>query len=166
MEAPAWHILLVQCVTFGIGVLLLWVIALRPIRQVLKERRDRIETAQRDAAAAKTRALDVEKELRNRLSQLEADAKKHSQEAEAAARKLKEEILAGARAEAQTVVAQGREQVKRERAELRDQLRREVAKLSVTMARKVTAVSLTAKDRKRLMQKVLRELPSRIGGEA
>lgn len=166
METPAWPVLLVQLATFGIGALLLWGIALKPIQQILTERRERIEAAQQDAAAAKMRAEDVEKELRARLTQLEDEAKKRSQEAEAAGRKLKEEIVAGARTEAQAVIAQGREQVKRERAAQRKQLRQEVARLSIAMARKVAAVSITAKDRKRLIDRVLRQLPSRIGGDA
>ena len=166
METPAWPVLLVQLATFGIGALLLWGIALKPIQQILAERRERIEAAQRDASAARARAEDIERELRTRLAQLEEQAKQRSQEAVASAGKLKDEIVAEARTKAQAVIAQGREQAKRERAEQRDQLRREVAKLSVTMAKKVAAVALTAQDRKHLIRKVLRELPSRIGGEA
>jgi len=166
MEVPSWHILLVQCLTFVIGALLLWVIAVKPIRRILDERRNRIVATQDEAAAAKERADDRERELNVRLARIEGEAKTQARKAEVAARKLKDEMLADARKEAKAFVASAREEAKREREELRDRLRGEVARLAVSMARKVTGMAMTAKDRRRLVRKVLDQIPGKFGGTA
>jgi F-type H+-transporting ATPase subunit b len=166
METPAYHILLVQMLTFVIGAVLLYFIALNPIRRILKERKDKIAGAQEGAAVERRNAENLTRELQDRLAKLEAGAKKRNALVEADAKKLKEELTAAARAAANEILKQGRIQLKEERAGMRSEIRRDVAKLSVAMATKVTATVLTAKDRKRLIGKVLKDLPSRLAGEA
>lgn len=166
MEVPAANILMVQMLTFGIGAILLWIVALKPIQKVLAERRERIVTAQREAEEARTRAQAVETDLRNRLNALEDQAKARAAEAEAAAKKLKDELLAEARSEARDVVAAAKDQAKRDRAEDDARLRAEVAGLAVDMARKVAEMALSAEDRRKLTAKVLAELPKRLGVDA
>ncbi|MEK7767738.1 MAG: F0F1 ATP synthase subunit B [bacterium] len=166
MEQLAWHVLLVQLATFVIGALLLWRIAYLPIREILAQRRERI-AAEAGAARASREAADaVQAELRGRLAAVEEDQRKRAAAAEAEARKLRDEVLAVARTEASAVLAAARAQGRRERAEMQEQLRKEVARLAVAMARKVTASTLTAKDRKRLVDRVLKELPKQIEGKA
>ena len=166
METPSWPIFVVSCLTFVIGALLLWRIALNPIQRILKERRERIMAAQDEAEGHRRNAEKLQRELEDRLAMLEADSKKRTQKAEVEAGKLKEELSAAARGAAQAIVAQGRGQMKAERAGMRDEIRRDVARLSVSMAKKVAGMALTAKDRKRLVQRVLRELPGRLTEDA
>jgi len=166
METPAYHILLVQMLTFVLGAVALWWIALKPIQRILKERKDRIVAAQEAAAADRRNAENLQREVQVRLARIEADTKKRNAQVEADAKKLKEELTAAAREAASEIIRQGRVQLKAERAGMREAVRREVAKLSVAMAKKVAASSMTAKDRKRLIGKVLKDLPSRLAGEA
>ena len=166
METPAYHILLVQMLTFVIGAVLLYFIALKPIQRILKERKDRIAAAQEAAAAERRNAENLTRELQDRLAKLEAGAKKRHAMVEADAKKFKEELTTAARTAANEILKQGRVQLKAERAGMREEIRRDVAKLSVAMATKVTSTVLTAKDRKRLIGKVLKDLPSRLAGEA
>ena len=166
MEVPAWHVLLVQCATFGVGAFFLWLLALKPIMRILDERRGRIVSAQREAAAAKERAGDLEAELKARLARMDSTAKRKFREVETAARKVHDQILAHARKEAGEIVARGRDEAGRERAEIEGELRRDAAKLSVEMARRVIARELTAKDRKRFLRRALEQIPRGPGGKA
>lgn len=163
METPAWHVLLVQIATFGIGAILLWVIAIRPIGALLGERRDRIVEAEASLAAAKSRVEDAERELRRRLDDVEDEMKRRTQAAEADARKVREDMVRRAQEDIRAEVAKGREQVRRERAAQREALRREVARLSVRMAGKVLGRTIAASDRKRLVARVLADIPSTFG---
>lgn len=166
MEIPAWHVLLVEVLTFLLGALALWQIGLKPIQQIMKERRSRIENAQDEAQLSKHSAEALRHEVQARLEQVERDAVKRGQEAEQAAEKLRAEVLKVARKEALAVLAAGREAVKSERAAMRESVRQEVARLSLAMARKVAGSSVSAADRKRLFKKVLSQLPKSLAGSA
>jgi len=166
MEPITWTIFLVEWATFIVGAALLWLIAYRPIKRILTERRERILKAQSDADRARREAERLQKELEKRVVKLEGEEKKRMTKAEAEARKLREGILAEAREHAQEVMKQGREQMKRERAGEAEKLRQEIARTSVAMARKVTGAMLKAADRKRLVKKVLGQLPARFEGKA
>ncbi len=166
MEVPAWHVLLVQCATFLVGMLLLRVIALKPIQRILADRRERIIEAQQLAAATQERSEGLERELKIKLARVDGDAKRQSRMAEAAARKSRDEILNGARQEARDIVAQGREDARRDRAETSIRLHKDAVRMSVAIARKVTAMALTPKDRKRLIAKALTQIETGLKGDA
>ena len=161
MEPISWHILLVEVVTFLAGAVIVWMLPLRDIVASLSERRDRIAKTQQDTDKARTEAERLQKDLERRVMRLEEETKKRIAKAENEGRKLRETILAEAREQAQEAILQGREQMKRERAESAEKIRKEIAHASVSMARQITGAMLKASDKKRLVKKVLDQLPAR-----
>jgi len=153
-------------VTFLVGAAVVWQLPMKDILKSLAERRERIAGAQRDADKARATAESLQKDLERRIARLEEETKKRVARAEADGRKLRDTILAEAREQAQEAILQGREQVKRERAESSEKIRREIAHASVAMARRITGAMLKASDKKRLVKKVLDQLPARYEGKA
>jgi len=166
MEPISWHILVVEVVTFLLGAIFVWLLPLKDIVKSLTERRERIAKTQQDVDKARTEAERLQKDLERRVMRLEEETKKRIAKAENEGRKLRETILAEAREQAQEAILQGREQMKRERAETAEKIRREIAQSSVAMARRITGAMLKASDKKRLVKKVLEQLPSRYEGKA
>jgi len=164
METPTWSIVMVQMATFLIGAVLLWFVAYKPIRAILRERRERIDSEQRAAEDSRKKAEALEKELNRRINRLEDEAKKKSVESEKAAKKLKDALMAAARKQALAVVEQGRALRKREADEMRAAVRRDAIRLSVAMARKVAGMALKPADQRRLVRKVVDSLPARLRG--
>ena len=166
MEPISWHILAVEVVTLFVGAVAIWFLPLRDIVKSLTERRERIENTQKSTEKARVEAERLQKELERRVARLEEETKKRIARAESEGRKLRETIIAEAREQAQEAILQGREQMKRERAEASEKMRREIAHASVAMARKVTGSVLKASDKKRLVKRVLDQLPDRFEGKA
>jgi F-type H+-transporting ATPase subunit b len=166
MEPISWPILAIEVITFLAGAAVVWMLPLSDILKSLQERRDRIAKAHSDADKARREAESLQKDLEKRVAKLEGEEKKRLAKADADARKLRDAIVAEAREQAAASLQQGREQMKRERAEDAEKIRREVAHVSVAMARQVSGAMLKAADRKRLVKKVLDQLPSRFEGKA
>jgi F-type H+-transporting ATPase subunit b len=159
VESFSWHVLLAQVATFLIGAAALWLIAFKPIKRVLGERRRRIEGEFRAASEAREQAEAGERALHRKLSGLEEDAREKSRQVEANLAKLREEMRRDARAQAREILDRARSQMRQERGQMQSQLRREIARLAVGMARKVTGKLLTREDHGKIIKRVIGELP-------
>lgn len=166
MEPISWSILGVQVITFLAGVAVVWLLPVKDIFKSIAERRDRLAGAQTAADKARQEVERLQKDLERRVVRLEEETKKRIAKAEGEGRKLRETILAEAREQAQEAIQQGREQIKRERAESAEKIRKEIAHASVAMARRITGSMLKASDKKRLVKKVIDQLPVRYEGKA
>ena len=166
MENISWSILAIQVITFLAGVALVWILPLKDIYKSIVARKELIVSTQAAIDRAKVEVEKLQKDLERRIMRLEEETKKRIAKAEHDGRKLRETILAEAREQAQEAILQGREQMKRERAESAEKIRKEIAHSSVAMARRITGAMLKASDKKRLVKKVIEQLPVRYEGKA
>ncbi len=109
----------------------------QPIQNVLEERRQRVH---QDLEAAARHRLDMEqrqRELEERLSQIESEVRDRMQAAEREAQQVRAQMLAEATGERERVVEAGLAELRREREKAMVEIRDLVADLAITAAAKI-----------------------------
>ncbi len=149
--------LVAQLVNFGILLLVLYLVAYKPILKMMDRRSEKVKESLAQSEEVKQQAEREEQELKERLEQ----AGKRSQDIIDRAAKTGEEIRQRATQEAKeetdAMIARARNEIKRERNEVIEQLRREYADLTIMAAEKIIDRSLDKKAHKDIIEKVMEE---------
>ena len=149
--------LLAQLVNFGILLVLLYLIAYKPILRIIDQRSEKVKESLSQTEDVKLQAEQAEQEIKGKLEQ----ASKQSQEVIDRAAKTGEEIrqraMEEAKEEAKALVTRARVEIKRESDEVIEQLRREYADLTILAAEKIIDKSLDKNAHKDLIDKVMDE---------
>ena len=157
MEAilPNWQILVVQIITFVLGMTAIWKLYISSLRDHLKARREGIV---KDLASAETARQEAEF-LRGQLTADRAamadELRKAREEAKADVAKLRDELLGKAKAEQEALIKQGRAQIQAETATAIDQVRRYAAALVVEATGKLLEKKLDTDADKALAEKLV-----------
>jgi F-type H+-transporting ATPase subunit b len=163
MEAilPNWQILVVQIITFILGMAAIWNLYIKSLREHLKSRREGIaqDLASADAARAEAERLRVE--LVAERSRMAAELKQAKDEAKADVAKLREELLAKAKHDQDALLKQGRAQIQAETAEAIAAVRESAAKLVVAATEKLLEQKLNGKADEALAQKLVKAVASK-----
>ena len=149
--------LLAQIINFLILLVLLYLVAYKPIMRMLDERSKKIKESMEQTEFIKEQAVRAEEEVKK---QLEAAAKE-GQEAIARAVRTGEEVRREAqqqaRQDAEALIGRASVEIQRERDDAIDELRKEFADLTVLAAGKVIDRSLDKEAHRQLIDKVLEE---------
>jgi F-type H+-transporting ATPase subunit b len=157
MEALGINVqsLIAQIVNFVILLLVLGIVAYKPVMRMLDERSKRIKDSLEQAETVKQQAAAAQDETKQRI----AEATREGQEVVSRALKTGEELRAKSKVEAQTeteaMLARARVEISRERDDAIDSVRREFADLTVLAAEKVIDRSLDAKAHREVIAEVL-----------
>ncbi len=135
-------ILLAQIVNFVLLVVLLRLVAYKPIQKMLKERQERIQKGLEDAAAAEKERAEIAAERNAVLSQARAEAERTVAEAARRGREEAERLLAEARQEAERIRASAQQEAEFERLRVMGQMRGEIAALAIAAAHRLVGESL------------------------
>ena len=135
-------IVLAQIINFIILLLILRVIAYKPLLRVLEQRRERIQKGVEDARRAEERLANIEKDYQARLDAARAEGQKIVAERTQAAEQQAAAILAKANEDVARVKAQAQEEAELERNRILADLRSQVAALSIAAANKVIGSAL------------------------
>jgi F-type H+-transporting ATPase subunit b len=149
--------LLAFLVTFTVLIVLLRLVAYKPIIKMLDERSDRIKESMEQAEAIKEKTAHAEETIK---AQIEAGRKEGQAivgQASQVGERVKEEARAEARQEAEALITKARAEIDRERIESIDQLRKEFVDLAILAAEKVINESLDKKAHQRLIEEVLEQ---------
>jgi F-type H+-transporting ATPase subunit b len=116
MEAilPHWQILVVQILTFVLGMSAIWKLYIGSLREHLKARREGIQKDLAAAELARQEAEHLRAQLATDRHAMAEELRKHREEAKAEVAKLREELLGKAKAEQDAMLKQGRAQIKAE----------------------------------------------------
>ncbi len=135
-------LVLAQIVNFLILLLILRVIAYKPLLNVLEQRRQRIQKGLEDARLAEERLANIERDYQARLDEARAEGQKIVAERTQAADQQAAAIIAKANQDAAALLARAREDAELERNRILADLRSQVAALSIAAANKVIAAAL------------------------
>ncbi|MDD5338409.1 MAG: F0F1 ATP synthase subunit B [Dehalococcoidales bacterium] len=152
-----WGVLVTQIVTFVILLVLLRVVAYKPLMKMLDERSRRVKDSLEQAEAVKAQSAKTEEELKKQLEQAGRESQERIERAIKAGEEIKTKAQEDAKKEAEGLLVRAREEIKRERDEAVDGVRREFADLTVLAAGKVIEKSLDKKEHRELIDKVLEE---------
>ncbi len=152
-----WSTLITQIVAFGILLVLLYIIAYKPIMRILDERARRIKEGLEQAEAAKKMSAEAEEMVKARLEEASRESQERLARAIKAAEEMKQKAREDARKEAEALIERARQDIWRERMEAVDAVRREFADLTVLAAGKVIEKTLDKEEHLELIEKVLEE---------
>lgn len=157
MEAilPHWQILVVQLVTFALGMTAIWKLYISSLRSHLKDRREGIA---KDLAAAETARQEAEylrAQLQEDKAKMAEDLRKAREDAKAEVARLREELLAKAKAEQEALLRQGRAQLAAEAQAAIAAVRGEAAHLVVEATAKLIEKKLDKAADRQLAEKLV-----------
>lgn len=146
-------------ITFALLVVVLGKFAWKPLLQALQTREQEIADALQKAEDAKKDAERMMQENRLMMEKAGAETSRLIAEGRAMAEQVKSDIVAKANDSAKKMLEQAKDEIARERDAAVQQLRNEVADLAVTAAEKILDESLDGAKQKKMIDKVLQQLP-------
>ena len=144
-------------INFIILLVLLRLVAYRPIIRMLDQRSARIKESMEQAEHIKQESARAEEMVKAQIEAGRKEGQAIIAQASQIAERVKEEARAEARGEAETLIAKARMEIEREREESINQLRKEFVDLAILAAEKVINESLDRKAHQRLIEEVLEE---------
>ena len=138
-------IVLAQCLNFILLIVVLRVIAFKPIMKVLDQRKERIAKGLEDARNAEARLANIETDYDKRMGEARADGQKVVAEMTASAEKQAQAIVAKANEDAARIRSQSQEEADLERNKALADLRSQIVALSIAATNKLIGESLDEK---------------------
>jgi F-type H+-transporting ATPase subunit b len=149
--------LITQLVTFVILLLLLRMVAFKPIMRMMDERSKRIKESLEQAESLKQQSAKAEEDLKQQIQQASREGQDRIARAIQAGEDVKHKAEEDAKTEAEKLLNRARQEIRHERDEAIDGVRREFADLTVLAAGKVIEKSLDKADHRALIDKVLQD---------
>jgi F-type H+-transporting ATPase subunit b len=150
-------LLLTQIVTFIILLLLLRVVAYKPIMRMLDERSNKVKESIEQAEAVQAQSAQAEEQLRKQLEEAGRESQERIARAVKAGEEVKQRAQEDAKKDAEALITRARAEIQQERDEAVQEVRREFADLTVLAAGKVIERSLDKEAHRDLIEKVLEE---------
>ncbi|MFH0948683.1 MAG: F0F1 ATP synthase subunit B [Elusimicrobiota bacterium] len=148
-------IILVQIVTFLIGIFVLWKIAWKPLVEMLSKRKHDISKNISDAQNLKTETEKLKNDYEEMILGIDRKAKELIQKAIILGDENKQKIIMESQIEAKKILAEAKKQMEDERKLVLLDLRREVVPIAISIAEKVTEKMLDENTKKELIEKFL-----------
>lgn len=153
----SWQGLVAQLINFGILLVLLYVIAYKPIRRMLDERSEKVKASMEQAEQMKEVMARTEEQVKEELGAARTERQNILAQAEQVGQQLKEEAREQAKQDAEVIVAKARTEIGRERDEAIAELKREFADLAIMAAEKVINETLDKEKHRKLIDEVLEQ---------
>lgn len=160
-----WPHLLSQIVSFGIVCLVLYLVAYKPLLQMLAARREQIAAGLANAERIKAELARIEQQRLDVLAKAETEGKHLIEEARAAAVRVGSAETQKAISAAEQILVRAREARERERAQMLTEVKQDVGRLVVQATAAVTGRILTADDHARLAEETVRQLASQAAAQ-
>lgn len=144
-------------INFFLLLILLRIIAWKPILNALKTRQETITDALNRAEAAKQEADRVLAENQKALRQAEAESQKVLKETREYAQRIQADAMAEAQDDTKKLMEQAHQEIGLSKQQALNELRTEVASLAVGAAEKILNESLDADRHKRLVDDYLKQ---------
>jgi F-type H+-transporting ATPase subunit b len=157
---PAPGELIIGLIAFAILFYFTWKWVLPRFKQVLEERREKIQGEMERAEATRKEADKLQEEYRSQLTGARDEANRIIEESRATADQLRRDLQAKAEEEAQGIVARAQEEIRAERDRVFQELRAQVGSIAVEIAGRVVGQSLDEKTHQRLIDEFIDEVAS------
>jgi len=147
--------LLAQLIGFAILLVIMRMVAYKPILGMMDQRSQRIREGLEAAEKMKEQAAQADVVVQKRLEEARQEGQGLIGQAQQIATRIQEEARQQAQAEGETLLTRARSEIAMERDEAIAQIRREFADLTIAAAEKVINQSLDKKAHERLIEEVL-----------
>lgn len=130
----------------------------KPVKRMIDYRQQEIDNMYAEAADAKQKAADLEKEYQAHLQSIKAEQDDMLREATTRAQKREEEIVNAARAEAQALRNAAEAEMAQERKKAVNDLKNEIGGIAVEIASKVVEREINTADHQALIDEFIRNV--------
>lgn len=152
-----WKLMLAQLINFGIVVVVLWWLAIKPLTRTMRERSGEISQGLEDAKRAAERLDEVEKEIKNKLQETKKAATHILEEAKKNAEGARQLSLEKTKKEVVKFIAKAKEQISGEKEVMISSTRQAVGALVVEALQKILSEGVSKKMDQKYIDKVLKE---------
>ncbi|WP_428117491.1 F0F1 ATP synthase subunit B [Candidatus Poriferisodalis sp.] len=149
---PEWNEVIWGSAAFVILFLVMWKLALPPIRRAMEARTERIQGDLDGAATARSEAEDLRTQYDVRLAEANAEAARIIEEARAAAETVRQERLAAIEPEIAERRAQAEADITAARARAMAEVRADITSIAVGAAEQVVMASIDEAAHARLIE--------------
>ncbi|MCC6323527.1 F0F1 ATP synthase subunit B [Candidatus Nomurabacteria bacterium] len=149
-----WKIIIAQAINFIIVFLVLYFLAIKPLKKIMSERTETIEKGLNDA---KENALVIEnsrKEYEKVINDARAEAHVIFQEGKKEAEAKKAQILEDAKVQVEGMIASGKKTLENEKARMVDEAKTEIVSLVVKATEKLLEQTADSKLDEKLAKQV------------
>lgn len=143
---------------FFVGRHYLW----EPVTQMVRQRQKEIDEMYSEADAARTSAMAMEQEYRQKLSAAQAASRRLEQEAVARGQSREAEIIRQARREASAILDRAAADIAQEKKKAVNDAKDEISGLALVIAGKVVGRALTGADQSALVDRFINELGEQL----
>ncbi len=147
--------IIVSSLNFLLFLAILYLFALRPISQMLAERRDRIEQGMQDADQARLERENAKQERASALAEARKEASEILARAQKVAQDSRDADIAATKADLERLRERAAADIVADRERALADLRGQVADLALAAAGKVVGESMTGERQRRLVQDFL-----------
>ncbi len=151
--------LLAQLVNFIILLILLRLVAYKPIMKMIDQRSDRIKESMDEVEMVNKRAEEADSDAAKRIEEASHEGQKIIKQAMEAGEAAKTKAKQEAREEAQALIEKAKVEIQRERNEAVEELRKEVSDLAIMAAGKVISRTMDKEAHRKVIDDILREAP-------
>ncbi len=149
--------LIAQVANFGILMLLLYLVAYKPILKMMDARASRIKESLEQAEEMKKQAEAAEVEFKKQIAEASVQGQAVIERASKTADEIRQRAQDEAKIEAEALVTRAKADIHRERDEVIDELRKEFANLTILAAGKIIGKTLDKNAHRDLINQVLEE---------
>ena len=129
-----------------------------PVRQMLADRKLKIQTELDDAAADKTDAAALKAEYEEKLKGIEKEAEAILSEARQKALRNEAKIVEDAKEEAARIIARANEEALLEKKRVVDEMKQEMISVAAAMASKVITANIDVNIQNQLVDETIKEM--------
>jgi len=147
--------LLAQLIGFALLLVIMRMVAYKPILGMMDQRSQRIREGLEAAEKMREEATQADVTVQKRLEEARQEGQGLIGQAQQISNRIQEEARQQAQAEGESLLARARNEIALERDEAIAQIRREFADLTIAAAEKVIGQSLDKKAHERLIEEVL-----------
>ena len=151
--------LVAQVVNFGILLLLLYLVAYKPLMRMFDERSNRVKESVEQAEQIKEQMAKADEEVAKRIEEAGEEGQKIIKQAMEAGEEAKAKAQQEAKEEARTLITEAQAEIKYERDEAVKELRKQVADLAIMAAGKVISRSMDKEEHLKVIDDILKEAP-------
>ena len=149
--------LLAQIINFAILLVLMYLVAYKPIMRMFDERSRKIKESIEQTESIKEQAAHAEEEAEKRIEAAGKEGQELVARAVRTGEEVRQQTQQEAKRDAELLIARARTEIQRERDEAIGELRKEFADLTIKAAEKVIDRSLDKKAHRQIIDKVLKE---------
>jgi F-type H+-transporting ATPase subunit b len=157
---PAVGELIVGLLAFFVLFFFTWKYVIPRFKQVLEERREKIQGELERAEATRREAEKTQEQYRAQLAGAREEGNKIIEEARATAEQLRRDLQAKAEEEGQATVARAQDEIRAERDRAFQELRAQIGSIAVELAERVVGQSLDERAHQRLIDEFIDDVSS------